>query len=845
MPSAKRKTKRTPKRSKQDSNEINLSLKPGAKTVLTIETGEENAGEIPVYIRVEQFQGLEKSASTSEQVGAGEETGQVASDPVIKTGQNTHKVNSLKKYDLATWLFFGALVVYLLVRLIGLTKFPIYFFTDEAIQTQSMVELIKNDYLGVNDIKFPTYFRNGDYMNLSLSVYLQWLPYLLFGKSAFVTRATSVFITLIAAISVGVILRDVFKARYWWAGTLFLSITPAWFLHSRTAFETAEFTAFFAGTLCTYLLYRYKSPLYFFLSLFLGALAFYTYSPAQLIMPVLAIALLISDWRYHWEHRSLLFIGLVIGVILALPYIRFRLAFPDAPESQLFVLGSFLTSESSLLEKVFRYLSEYLVGLTPWYWYQPNDLTLSRHTMKGYGNIMVATLPFAILGMAQVLRSLRESSHRAVLLAVLVTPVSSALVQIGITRVLIFVVPAAILTVLGMERVLQWIVEFRGRIAEPADGTIPERRQIIQGVLVVLAGCVIAYFSKEMINRISLVSLALILGLQISGISTRLNQWMMTTRAAKTFGQWSISQTFLALAIFLSLAGVNIFMVSDALRNGPLWYRDYGMGGMQYGAFQMFDIVAEYQKEHPDTKIIFSPSWANGTDVIARFFMDDPDSISLGSIEAYVRQKLALDDSTLFIMIPSEYEFAMQNDRFSDIRVERVVPFPDGTPGFYFVRLRYSQKAEDIFAAERSARNVLQETSVKIDGQDVKVRFSYLESGTQAESMALVFDGNPYTLAKTYESNPFLVDLTFPSNRKINGFSIIIGATNVRITLKGYADSESQPVTYTFEGTGTVESPELSFDLSEPLNVERLNFEVLLPSVLPPTNVHIWEITFR
>lgn len=835
---ANKKTSKSKKDPKLAEDQVSFSIEPGTKIQITVEAGTLTDGKIPINIHM---------LNAADQAQGENEPQAISS--INTTSPNSESKDKRSKtwarYDLAQWLFLAALILYLVVRLIGLTKFPIYFFTDEAIQTQSIVELIKNNYLDVNEIKFPTYFRNGDYMNLSLSVYLQWLPYLFFGKSAFVTRATSVFVTLIAAVSVGVVLRDVFKARYWWAGTLFLSITPAWFLHSRTAFETAEFTAFFAGTLCAYLLYRYKSPLYFFLSLFFGALAFYTYSPAQLIMPVLAVALLISDWRYHWENRSVLFIGLAIGVILALPYIRFRLAFPDAPESQLFILGSFLNSESSLFEKVFRYLSEYLMGLTPWYWYQPNTFTLDRHAMKGYGNIMLATLPFAILGMAQTLRSLRESSHRAVLLTVLVTPVSSALVQIGITRVLSFVVPAAILTVLGMESVLQWIVKLRSHIPDPDDVPSLKGRQIMKGALVFLAGCIVAYFSKEMIDRVSLVSLVLILGLHISGISIRLNQWIMTTRTAKILGQLHISQTFLAFAIFITLAGINIFMVSDVLRNGPLWYRDYGMGGMQYGAFQMFDIVAEYQKEHPDTRIIFSPSWANGTDVVARFFMEDPDSISLGSIEAYVRQRLPLDDTTLFVMIPSEYEFARQNDRFSDINVEKTIPYPDGTPGFYFVRLRYSQKAEEIFAAEKSARNVLQETNVKIDGQSVKVRFSYLESSTQAESMALVFDGNPYTLAKTYESNPFLVDLIFPSSRNINGFSIIIGATNARITLKGYAEAESQPVIYTFEGTGTVESPELSFDLPDSLNVERLDFEVLLPGVLPPTNVHIWEITFR
>src|SRR5215216_3903310 len=168
---------------------------------------------------------------------------------------------------------------------------------------------------------FPTYFRNGDYYNIGLSVYLQWLPVILFGKSAVATRVTSILLHLFEAVSIGILLRDVFKLKYWWTGTLFLSITPAWFLHSRTAFETAEFVAFYAGTICAYLYYRHQSPRHLYLTIFLGALAFYTYSPAQVIVPLTAMGLLISDWPYHWENRRTLLKGLAMTAVMAVPYI--------------------------------------------------------------------------------------------------------------------------------------------------------------------------------------------------------------------------------------------------------------------------------------------------------------------------------------------------------------------------------------------------------------------------------------------------------------------------------------------------------------------------------------------
>lgn len=828
------KTPKGRKSAKSKGGQVSFKIEPGRKVQITVEAGEVKAsGKVPVTVYVQGVDG-EKSQGKNK--------------PAVIAGRPWARLEALKsrlqRYNLATWLFVFAVGIYLITRLIGLTRYPIYFFTDEAIQSQSIVELVANGYRDVEGVLFPTYFRNGEYANLSLSVYLQWLPLILFGKSAVVTRATSVFITLIAAIAVGVILRDVFKIRHWWIGTLFLSITPSWFLHSRTAFETAEFTAFFAGTLCACLLYRYKSPRYLYLTLFLAALAFYTYSPGQLIVPVTAIALLLSDWRYHWENRRMAFKGLLLLAILALPYIRFRIEYPSAAIEHLHRLASYLLEDISLSDKITRYFSEYFIGLSAWYWYTPNDRDLQRHLMNDYGNIMIATLPFAILGLAYILRYMRESANRAILIALLVSPVAAALVQTGITRALIFVIPAAILTTIGFEQVLDWIESPGEQLVEAATASSTTRR-ILTALFILMLGIAIAYFAKEKVDRIAGLSLATILGLQISGIFGRFAKWLTHTSFAPTLRRWALSQTSLALAVFMMLSGINIYMLEDALKNGPTWFRNYGMGGMQYGAFQIFDIIKQYKQEHPETQIILSPNWANGSDVVARFFLNDPFAIGMGSIEGYVTQKFPLDDDTLFIMVPEEYALATSNSKLTDIHVESIFPYPDATPGFYFVRLRYVDNIDEIFAAEKELRQALRESVVSIDGQAVKVRFSYLETPDQSEAIQLVFDNDPLSLAKTFEANPYVIELTFPSPRVINGFSIVIGAAKAQLTLKCYPTPDAEPIIYTFEGQGTIQQPELSFDLPQPTQVQVLRVEMFDPLSPAPTQIHIWELTLR
>ncbi|HEX9389576.1 MAG TPA: hypothetical protein VF918_24845 [Anaerolineales bacterium] len=825
--------------------QISFSVEPGTKVQITIEVGEKIVtGKVPLKLHIQQI--------SQEGVQAGE-TLQPEYKPLrvpvlavggLRAGFEAIK-SHLKTYDLAMWLFILAVALYLITRLIRLTQFPIYFFTDEAIQSQSLIDLIKNGYRDSMGVWLPTYFRNGQYYNLGASVYLQWLPFMLFGKSAFVTRATSVFVTLIAATSIGIVLRDVFKLKYWWTGTLFLSITPAWFLHSRTAFETSEFVAFYAGTLCAYLLYRYRSSGYLYLALFLGTFAFYTYSPGQVIVPLTALGLLLSDWRYHWENRRTVLMGLGLIMILALPYLRFRIGNPNAPFAHLHTLFSYWTEDIPLSEKFAHYLSEYGVGLSPWYWYIPNNRDLSRHLMKDYGNIAITTLPFAMLGMAHVLRNLRESACRATLISLLISPTATALVQTSITRALVFVVPATILTAIGFDRVLQWIEDPKERLAELNMGLGLTSRRIAMGLLILLIGIPVAFISKENTNRVVLSVLMVILALQISGVLEWLAQSLTRADISTRPKFWNLSQTIIALLAFIVLSGVNVRMLDDALTNGPLWFRNYGMAGMQYGAFQIFDIIEQYVKEHPDTKIIFSPDWANGTDVVARFFLGDTSPVQIGSIRGHITKKLPLDNSMLFIMTPQEYNLVIGSGKFTDIDVETVIPYPDGNPGFYFIRLRYVDNIDKIFAAEKAVRQVLQESVVTIDGQAVKLRYSYLDSNLQAESMALVFDNDPYTVVKTFENNPFVIEMTFPSPRALNGFTIIIGSANVQITLKCYSGRGTQPIIYTFEGQGTTNQPNLSFDLPAPMKVRVLQVEVLDPLSSDQAKIHIWELKLR
>jgi len=367
-------------------------------------------------------------------------------------------------------LFIASLAVYLLTRLIGLTDFPIYFFGDEAIQTATAFDLARRGLHGPDGTFLPTYFQNGLYFNLSTSVYLQVIPQLLFGKSIFVTRATSVLVTMLAAICVGFMLRNHFGVKRWWLGTILLSVIPAWFLHSRTAFETVLFVSFYATFLYFYLEYRLRHPVRVYWAVIFAGLAFYSYSPGQLVLAVTGVFLFLSDLSYHWQQRAILTKAVGLLALVALPYLRFRLASDYSPLDHLRSLDSYLVQPLPFTEKASIFLKEYLHGLSPLYWYFDAP-DMARHQMLGYGNLPLWFAPFMFVGILAALRNWRSPAHRLVLLTALAAPSGAALAEIGITRILVFVIPASLLAALGLDWLMQALEKLSPRLRPTFSGT--------------------------------------------------------------------------------------------------------------------------------------------------------------------------------------------------------------------------------------------------------------------------------------------------------------------------------------------------------------------------------------
>ena len=358
----------------------------------------------------------------------------------------------------ATWLFLAGMLIYLITRLGGLADFPIYFFSDEAIQTLTAKDLLANGFRGPTGQLLPLYFNNGGQLNLSLSVYLQlltaWLP-----NQVGTTRLLPALLSLVVPVAVAFSLKRHFKARFWWLAPFFVSAIPAWFLHSRTAFETSQGTSFFALFIFFYLEYRVRDPRKLPFALLFGAMAFYSYAPMQFIIVLSGLLLLFVDLRYHRQQGKRVWISLAVLALLAAPYLVFRLRNAAALSDHLRLLNSYWLSQETFTRKVFMFLERWLKGLDPTYWFRPNAADLARHRMQGYAHLGTLHLPFAVAGIVIAIRRFKEPAYRTLLLLLIAAPAGAALVDPSITRLLPAVVPFALLIGIGLDALLNWLGE--------------------------------------------------------------------------------------------------------------------------------------------------------------------------------------------------------------------------------------------------------------------------------------------------------------------------------------------------------------------------------------------------
>ena len=129
------------------------------------------------------------------------------------------------------------------------------------------------------------------------------------------------------------------------------------------------------------------------------------------------------------------------------------------------------------------------------------------------------------------------------------------------------------------------------------------------------------------------------------------------------------AQSLPSLGLALALTAAAGWMTRDAIVNGPTWYSDYSLYGMQWGGQQLSAKILEFKQAQPQAQLTLSPTWANNTDVIMRYFLGDPLPVTMGTLEEHDNYYIPFRDEEVFILTLEEYDALKENEKFADMEV--------------------------------------------------------------------------------------------------------------------------------------------------------------------------------
>jgi len=314
---------------------------------------------------------------------------------------------------------------------------------------------------------------------------------------------------------------------------------------------------------------------------------------------------------------------------------------------------------------------------------------------------------------------------------------------------------------------------------------------------------------------------------------------------------WHFSDATASVAIFVVLMGMSIWMARDALVNGPTWFQDYTLYGMQYGAQQVFEeTVLPALEKDPSLSFVVSPSWANGAEQFTSFFLPTQlqSRVTLGQPSDLITNIGSIPPKTVIVATNDEYNKLLVDQAYKNINVLKTIDYPNGQPGFYELTLQAADNIKQIMDAQHALNRNPIEERITWNGQTVRVLHSPLGSGQVGD----MFDNDPDTLARVLEANPFVVDIfpTVPFSTK----SIFIktgSMHNYTVTIRLYAQGAAEPVVYSqnyldLPNKDLPPDPEITIPFDRgPAVSERVDIEIMDNTSGDTSQIHIRTIQFK
>jgi hypothetical protein len=346
----------------------------------------------------------------------------------------------------------------------------------------------------------------------------------------------------------------------------------------------------------------------------------------------------------------------------------------------------------------------------------------------------------------------------------------------------------------------------------------PAHRLLLIGVLAApFSASLVALRITRLLAMVVPVTLAATVGLE------QLRSWAARLLPAR----------WLSVALGLGLTAASGAMTRDALVNGPRWFTDYGMHGMQWGATELFSTLRERLVANPDERFVISHLWANNTNAFGDFFLsrEERERITWGVIDDVLRERRPeVDRATTFVLTPAEFERALASPKLQVDPAWTEIPNPAAQPGFYLVRLAYAPEADAILEAEREERRRLIDGTVTIGGAEVHIRHPRLDMG----EIKAAFDSDLRSLARTLDANPTRLELSFPSPRPLSELRLHLWSDEYHAELT-VVRSDGSLHTEAVQADRRLDDGPVTFRLAEPIPDARF----LRVTIVKPGDPHM------
>jgi len=345
-----------------------------------------------------------------------------------------------------------------IIRTYKLSDIPSGFFTDEASIGYNAYTILTK---GVDEygISYPIFFRAFGEFKSPIEIYSTAPSIALFGLNEFSVRLPSAIFGTLTIIAIYFLTKELLskhknKKNIALIAAFLLAISP-WHIHfSRIAFETTPFVLF--TTLGFYFFLKSKFGIkLLFLSVIFFILAIYSYSPARIFIPLFEVGIFCIYLDSFLKHKKTVIFSLALALLLLTPLIIFSLSPSGLSRWQ--QVNIFLQPPNN--ETIFRHiLGNYTSHFSLDFLFLKGDIGmfgqfLTRHSVKGMGELYYFQFPLLFLGLWYLFLKREKKMLTIIIFWLLLYPVGSMFTidtSAQATRSIIGVIPFQILSAVGL-----------------------------------------------------------------------------------------------------------------------------------------------------------------------------------------------------------------------------------------------------------------------------------------------------------------------------------------------------------------------------------------------------------